>query len=305
MTPAKIVEELNRRFESGHPSNDPEEAGIYIRMIDHESKDAPWLPSPKFFGGKWDVERLSGSVVNRRLPNIYMGNEGHGLAGFIFSAESAGRSLLCAYPHEASSVGSARCPHDSDTWTGEWRCLPGCMGATEGALGKSHWCDSPDPCVGLGGTCHCDAPGDSHGWQCRQEEPESAGTNGHGGAHSFSTCPWHPTTLELMMETHEAEIEGATCECCSYHAGPNDCSLYNELIFDAKVLTPEYFLDHIQAVVFPADTSHGHGVEHSLEHYARQVERTLKHKGVHVPLVRYDAFAVDVPRYPALKLVEQ
>ena len=112
MTPAKIVEELNRRFESGHPSNDPEEAGIYIRMIDHESKDAPWLPSPKFFGGKWDVERLSGSVVNRRLPNIYMGNEGHGLAGFIFSAESAGRSLLCAYPHEASSVGSARCPRE-------------------------------------------------------------------------------------------------------------------------------------------------------------------------------------------------
>ena len=107
------------------------------------------------------------------------------------------------------------------------------------------------------------------------------------------------------METHEAEIADATCECCSYHAGPNDCSLYNELIFDAKVLTPEYFLDHIQAVVFPADTSHGHGVEHSLEHYARQVERTLKHKGIHVPLVRYDAFARDVPRYPALKLVEQ
>ena len=106
-------------------------------MIDHESKDTPWLPSPKFFGGKWDVERLSGSVVNRRLPNIYMGNEGHGLAGFIFSAESAGRSLLCAYPHEASSVGSARCPRDSDTWTGEWRCLPGCMGASA-ATRRSH-----------------------------------------------------------------------------------------------------------------------------------------------------------------------
>ena len=107
------------------------------------------------------------------------------------------------------------------------------------------------------------------------------------------------------LNTQEAEFADATCECCSFHTGPIDCSLYNELIFDAKVLTPEYFLDHIQAVVFPADTSHGHGVEHSLEYYARQVERTLKHKGVHVPLVRYDAFSVHEPRYPALKLVEQ
>ena len=34
MTPAKIVEELNRRFESGHPSDDPEEAERVMEAAD-------------------------------------------------------------------------------------------------------------------------------------------------------------------------------------------------------------------------------------------------------------------------------
>ena len=173
-------------------------------------------------------------------------------------------------------------PRDSDTWTGEWRCLPGCMGATGGSASRtgailptraSNWAA---PATATRRATPTGGSGRS----------ESAGTHGHGGA-QFSTCPWHPTTLELMMETHEAEIADATCECCSTTRGPTTArSTTNSS--STRRCSRRVLLDHIQAVVFPADTSHGHGVEHSLEHYARQVEE-LKHKGVHVPLVRYDA----------------
>ena len=75
--PATAVELLNHRFEMGRPSNDPEAAGVFVRMLDHltDTEDygkAPWNPSRK----PSRSDRFSGSVINRRTPAVFMGKFG-------------------------------------------------------------------------------------------------------------------------------------------------------------------------------------------------------------------------------------
>ena len=57
------------------------------------------------------------------------------------------------------------------------------------------------------------------------------------------------------MANQEREMKGATCECCHWTEGADDCSLYNELVFSTAVLarTPAQALASVQAVFFPAD----------------------------------------------------
>ena len=88
-----------------------------------------------------------------------------------------------------------------------------------------------------------------------------------------------------MMELHEREIAGATCECCNWSEDQDDCSIYNELVFDAHVLTPEYMLPNIEAVIFPA------GRTDWVENLARDMHEALKRHRVEVPLVQYHALA--------------
>ena len=99
------------------------------------------------------------------------------------------------------------------------------------------------------------------------------------------------------MEEHEREIEGATCECCHWSADADDCSLYNELLFDTAVLTPAYMLANIQAVMFPA------GWHQNVEEWAHEVHDSLRRSGRRVPLVRYNALVAGAEQSSAFTLV--
>ena len=255
---AQTIAAINRRFDSGRPSNHPESAGVFVRIIDHltDTEDwehGPWLPSkdPR------RADRFSGSVINRRAPAIFMGKNGRGVPGFVLSAPLAHAGLLCGFSHDAGTV-MAQCEPPGLSPS----CTPGCMGASRATRNVSHWCDTPSPCHGLGDECH---------------KPS-------GGRYSLPTCPWPPEKLSQLMANQEREMKGATCECCHWTEGADDCSLYNELVFSTAVLarTPAQALASVQAVFFPADRVKW------VETYARQVHRALKAARRHVPLVVYN-----------------
>ena len=87
-----------------------------------------------------------------------------------------------------------------------------------------------------------------------------------------------------MMTRHEAEIDGATCACCRWSDGNDDCSLYNEVIYDTAVLSPNYTLANIEAVIFPAMRVR------SVQEFAREVHAALlENGGVRRPLLQYNA----------------
>ena len=157
-----------------------------------------------------------------------MGKYGRGMPGFVISPGAAHASIMCGFTHDVGTV-MAQCHPPGRSAT----CLPGCMGASDSSRGISHWCDSPAPCSGLGGECNA---------------------TGYG-RHSFPTCPWPPQKLMELMERHVDEVAEATCSCCHWSDDANDCSLYNEIIFDAHILakSQEYMLANIEAVFFPAD----------------------------------------------------
>ena len=252
LTAEEVVALLNHRFEQGRPSNDS--PGLFVRVIDHltDMDDwgaTPWLRSsnPK------RADRFSGSVINRIAPAIFMGKFGRGVPGFVLSSAAAQASLLCSFTHDAGSVMAICDPPGVSA-----NCTPGCMGASAASRNTSHWCDSPAPCHGLGGECHVAS----------------------GGRFSFPTCPWPAEKLDDMLAAHEREIANATCECCNWSSGEDDCSLYNELIFDSARLDT---LRNIEAVFFPADRVSW------VENLAREVHGSLRRHGVQVPLVQYNA----------------
>ena len=247
------------------------DAGLFIRIIDHltdmdDWEDGAWLPSKN----PNRADRFSGSVINRRVPFIFMGKHGRGAPGFVLSSAAAYASLFCGFTHDTGTV-MAQC-HPPGL---SYNCSPGCMGASMASRNTSHWCDSPDPCHGLGGECHVAT----------------------GGRYSYPTCPWPSEKLDQLMAMKEAEVAGATCECCHWTDDDNDCSLYNELIFSTALLagSPAVAIANIEAVFFPAERAPW------VERFARQVHGSLiEHRDV--PLARYNAL-VDADA-PAFTLVE-
>ena len=269
-----IVDALIQRFEMGKPSDNVEDAGLVVRMIDHltdtdDWDDAPWLPSTNPRLG----DRFSGSIINRRTPAIFMGKYGRGLPGFIISPGSAQASLMCGFTHDAGTV-RAQC--DPPGLSNE--CSPGCMGASAASRGISHWCDSPTPCHGLDADCH----------------------RASGGKYSYPTCPWPAEKLRELMELHETEIRGATCECCHWSSGHDDCSLYNEIIFSTAVMasSPAQMLANIEAVVFPTDRVQW------VQNFAHAIHRAVARHGVHVPLLEYNALRYSSAEKRAFTIVE-
>ena len=71
---AEITAALNKRFREGRPTNDVATAGVFVSQFDGMlDQGRPWLPCNP---GSWCsnngyADRFSGSVINRRLPNIY------------------------------------------------------------------------------------------------------------------------------------------------------------------------------------------------------------------------------------------
>lgn len=240
--------------------------GLFVRIIDHltdmdDWADGAWLPSKN----PNRADRFSASVINRRTPAVFCGKNGRGVPGFVLSPAAAHASLLCGFTHDAGTV-MAVCdpPGVSET------CAPGCMGASRAVRNVSHWCNSPAPCHGLGSECHVET----------------------GGRYSFPTCPWPPDALGQLMEAHEREVVNATCECCHWSDGSDDCSLYNELVFDVTKID---VLGDIEAVFYPAERVPWVG------RFARDVHEALRRHGKHVPLLLYHAL-ID-PVGPAFSLV--
>jgi len=203
-----------------------------------------------------------------------MGRYGSGIPGYVLSAVAVHASLLCGFTHDVGTIRATCSPAGLSNG-----CIPGCMGASVAARDVTHWCDTPAPCHGLGGECH----GSSYpNW----------------GHPRFSTpsCPWPPELLDKLMAAHEREIAGAKCECCQWSPDADDCSLYNELVFDAAVLTPEYTLANVEAVIFPA--SRGREVQR----FAFDIQNAFKRNGGRdVPVLRYNALVDSTG--PAFSLV--
>ena len=79
MTDEETADMLNERFRSGRPSNHPAQAGVFVSQPDGIRDPArPWLPcsagsacAASGFG-----DRLSGSVINTRLPKVFSKSRG-------------------------------------------------------------------------------------------------------------------------------------------------------------------------------------------------------------------------------------
>lgn len=103
------------------------------------------------------------------------------------------------------------------------------------------------------------------------------------------------------MRRQERETAGATCGCCRWSTHADDCSLYNELIFDATILASSeaFMLAHIEAVIYPADRVR------YVEDFARVVHHALRRVGVEVPLVEYNGLLQPrSSKEPALLLID-
>ena len=115
---AALLHHLNDRYAAGRPSNDVATAGVFVRAFDRMTRtmdDAqpPWQPDMSTYDGRRLSDRWSGSIVNQRLPYVFMGTHGRSpfraAAGMIISSSVANEALLCSYPFDGDTMGvSAR-----------------------------------------------------------------------------------------------------------------------------------------------------------------------------------------------------
>ena len=99
-----LVEALNRRFDTGRPSNDPAEAGIF---------QIGWSQTFSYPQERWNfygynnrvpASHASGSIINRgqrwAMCDLMCG-------GFVLDPTFVARSLTCAFAHDASTTGKS------------------------------------------------------------------------------------------------------------------------------------------------------------------------------------------------------
>ncbi|KAL1526257.1 hypothetical protein AB1Y20_014977 [Prymnesium parvum] len=176
-----IVERMNARFSRGHASNNVEAAGVFLRGVDlafDMDTDTPWEGKSSIVEWFRSIagDRISGSIMNQRLPYFYKG------LGPLFAVRPSvvEQAFLCGYHMDASSFNS-KCPPSAE----DAECLPGCYSATRASLGISGWCNSPQP-----------------------TEVFVAG----GG----NVCPFPLSDLQGMMQRQGRHTRGRTCSCCSW-----------------------------------------------------------------------------------------
>ena len=119
-----VLDQINERFEHGKPSNNFAEAGVMVTMIDGDLHTVPYNGHPAY--PAWvpkvqgrQVNRLSGSLINRGMPGVY----GYLPLGLILAPQAAQACLWCAYPFDAGSNGCANTPHaKTESCTHARRC---------------------------------------------------------------------------------------------------------------------------------------------------------------------------------------
>ena len=127
LSPAEITAHLNRVWTHGAPSRDLSRAGVLVHTFDNtESQNEPWLPCPASdWCGKYDG-RMSGSIINRRQPNVFTASVS---AGLIFSPSIG---IHCSYPFDGGTMNKF-CGGNSPPG-----CVSGCT-AKDGT-GRPAWC---------------------------------------------------------------------------------------------------------------------------------------------------------------------
>lgn len=134
---AKLSEDtvvrLNARFRMGQPSNNLNEAGVVVRVLDSEEDiNQPWKAGAGSFS-----DRFSVSIVNARHPDIYQGAFGAQtkLPGFVLSP-SVQHRISCGYPKDGQTA-SMQCR----TPGGDDGCKPGCARNVcgDGRRWNCHW----------------------------------------------------------------------------------------------------------------------------------------------------------------------
>ena len=141
-----LVDELNRHWSDGGPSDQLSAAGVLVHILDGKGIDhisgfantTDGLPPPPQF--LWDSfgrpnralpygDRMSASLLSRHTPNVYspfnirvlrQANFSY-LPGVILDASIARPRLSCCYPFDPVSV-SVRCAQ----FGGDATCTPGC-----------------------------------------------------------------------------------------------------------------------------------------------------------------------------------
>ena len=108
--PQGLIDELNRRWRAGKPSNDLSEAGVMLCMLDEdEDEEQPWLRDPR------KQDRLSTSIVNARHPDCFW----HFFTpGFVVDERLV--TVRCSYPIDIGTM-----------WVADHGCSHG-AGPTEG-----------------------------------------------------------------------------------------------------------------------------------------------------------------------------
>ena len=110
-----VVRLLNHRFMNGTPSNDLATAGVLVHVFDFGMATDFW----NAHGWAEFVDRVSGSVFNRRLPYVYAygfhtaggnGIEDHTAAsGIVLEPGAAQDALWCAWSGDAGTTGKPAC----------------------------------------------------------------------------------------------------------------------------------------------------------------------------------------------------
>ena len=168
---------LAERFAHGHPSNVPDETGVFIHVWDVlEDPQAPWLPClrpecKQFSRGRLD--RLPSSLIYRNMPNRGKNESipmfADGLRGGLLLRPTSAQ-VRCAYPsdgHSRWNSDGCACPFLPDVAKGKRR-----------ADDCSRWCDDP---------------------VATAKEPNARGVNLDVKELRCGGRPWRPATLQDML----------------------------------------------------------------------------------------------------------
>lgn len=113
------------RYEQGHASADLSVAGVLVHQFDDtEDGDKPWLPCPPNRWCRDIADRISASLISRKLPYLFK----EGGAGMILTPATA--KIRCSYFADGGTL-PKRCRRDSPPG-----CVPGCCDTK----GNPDWC---------------------------------------------------------------------------------------------------------------------------------------------------------------------
>ena len=148
---AQVMAELNARYDNGRASNDLREVGVLVHTFDavddtHSMRDDLWNPCPEDSWCHDMSDRISASLINRRLPHVFRATDtasrydtAH--AGFVLDAATlqldTNASVFCSWVADAGTMGMRCDPGDSS-------CMPGCRSGFQcGQTHGSNYCWFP------------------------------------------------------------------------------------------------------------------------------------------------------------------